>query len=53
MTQPQLVVRPAAEHDLDPLNDMYNQYVKDTHFSFDIEPITIEAWSELVPALRS
>ncbi len=40
------MVRPAAEHDLEPLNDMYNQYVKDTHFTFDLEPMTIEARRE-------
>ena len=46
MTQHQLEVRPAAEQDLEPLNDMYNQYVKDTHFTFDLEPMTIEARRE-------
>jgi phosphinothricin acetyltransferase len=46
VTQHELAVRPAAEHDLEPLNDMYNQYVKDTHFTFDLEPITIEARRE-------
>jgi phosphinothricin acetyltransferase len=39
-------VRPAVEHDLEALNDMYNQYVKDTHFTFDLEPMTIEARRE-------
>jgi phosphinothricin acetyltransferase len=43
VTQTQFVVRPAAEHDLEPLNDLYNQYVKDTHFTFDLEPMTMEA----------
>jgi phosphinothricin acetyltransferase len=46
VTEPQVLVRPAAEADLDPLNDMYNQYVKDTHFTFDLEPLTIEARRE-------
>ena len=46
MTNPQLLVRPAEEGDLEQLNDMYNQYVKDTHFTFDIEPVTIEARRE-------
>ena len=36
MNQHVLVVRPAVEHDLVALNDMYNQYVKDTHFTFDL-----------------
>jgi phosphinothricin acetyltransferase len=40
---PDLLVRPAAEGDLESLNDIYNQYVKDTHFTFDIEPWTLEA----------
>ena len=43
---PDLLVRPAAEGDLESLNDIYNQYVKDTHFTFDIEPWTIEARRE-------
>ena len=46
MTQHQLEVRPGAEQDLEPLNDLYNQYVKDTHFTFDLEPMTIEARRE-------
>ena len=46
MNQHTLVVRPAGEHDLAPLNDMYNHYVKDTHFTFDLEPISIEARRE-------
>jgi phosphinothricin acetyltransferase len=37
-----LTVRPGTEHDLEQLNDIYNQYVKETHFTFDIEPMTIE-----------
>jgi phosphinothricin acetyltransferase len=46
VTHPELVVRPAGEADLEQLNDIYNQYVKDTHFTFDIEPWTIEARRE-------
>jgi phosphinothricin acetyltransferase len=46
MNQHLLVVRPAVEPDLVPLNDMYNQYVKDTHFTFDLEPMTMEARRE-------
>jgi phosphinothricin acetyltransferase len=46
VNQHRLVVRPAVEHDLEALNDMYNQYVKDTHFTFDLEPMTIEARRE-------
>jgi phosphinothricin acetyltransferase len=39
-------VRPATEHDLGQLNDIYNRYVVETHFTFDIEPMTIEARRE-------
>ena len=46
MTLPGLLVRQAAEGDLELLNDMYNQYVKNTHFTFDLEPMTIEARRE-------
>ena len=31
------------ETDLESINDIYNEYVKETHFTFDIEPITLEA----------
>jgi phosphinothricin acetyltransferase len=36
-------VRVGAERDLEAINRIYNEYVKETHFTFDIEPITIEA----------
>ena len=39
-------VRPGAEDDLEAINDIYNHYVKETHFTFDIEPVTIEARRE-------
>jgi phosphinothricin acetyltransferase len=42
VTHLDLLVRPAAASDLEPLNDIYNQYVNDTHYTFDIEPWTIE-----------
>jgi phosphinothricin acetyltransferase len=38
-----ITVRPAGEQDLGPLNDIYNRYVVETHFTFDIEPMTLEA----------
>ncbi len=41
-----VTVRPAAEQDLGQLNDIYNRYVVETHFTFDIEPMTIEARHE-------
>jgi L-amino acid N-acyltransferase YncA len=46
VTHHKLIVRPGAEHDLEKVNDIYNQYVKDTHFTFDLEPMTIEARRE-------
>jgi phosphinothricin acetyltransferase len=46
VAHPNVHVRPCAESDLEPLNDIYNQYVKATHFTFDVEPITIEARRE-------
>jgi phosphinothricin acetyltransferase len=42
VTHPKVTVRPGGEHDLDELNRIYNQYVRETHFTFDIEPMTIE-----------
>jgi phosphinothricin acetyltransferase len=38
--------RPAADGDLEAINDIYNEYVKETHFTFDIEPISLEARRE-------
>jgi phosphinothricin acetyltransferase len=39
-------VRPATEQDLGHINDIYNRYVVETHFTFDVEPMTIEARRE-------
>ena len=39
-------VRTGAEGDLEAINDIYNHYVKETHFTFDLEPITMEARRE-------
>lgn len=39
-------IRPASEADLAPLNDLYNHYVRHTHVTFDVEPITLEARRE-------
>jgi phosphinothricin acetyltransferase len=46
VVQPNVHVRPCTERDLEALNDIYNQYVKESHFTFDVEPITIEARRE-------
>ena len=39
-------VRPGTQSDLEALNDIYNQYVVETHFTFDVEPVTVEARRE-------
>ncbi len=41
-----MLVRVGSEQDLEAINDIYNGYVKETHFTFDIEPITLEARRE-------
>ncbi len=46
MSNGKVNVRPAAQEDLGQLNDIYNRYVVETHFTFDIEPMTIEARRE-------
>jgi phosphinothricin acetyltransferase len=38
-----LEVRPATEGDLAVVNDIYNQYVRETHYTFDIEPVSLDA----------
>jgi phosphinothricin acetyltransferase len=43
MRQPKLTVRAASEDDLGSINDIYNHYVVVAHFTFDVEPISIEA----------
>jgi phosphinothricin acetyltransferase len=39
-------VRPANGDDLPAVNEIYNQYVAETHYTFDIEPMSIEARRE-------
>jgi phosphinothricin acetyltransferase len=39
-------VRVGTEQDLEAINGIYNEYVKETHFTFDIHPVTIEARRE-------
>jgi phosphinothricin acetyltransferase len=36
-------VRPATEDDLAAINDIYNHYVVDSHVTFDLEPVDMEA----------
>jgi phosphinothricin acetyltransferase len=37
-----LSVRPAAEDDLEAINDIYNHFVAETHITFDVEPVSME-----------
>jgi phosphinothricin acetyltransferase len=37
-----VAVRAAAAGDLEALNEIYNRYVTEAHYTFDIEPMTIE-----------
>ena len=46
MINTSLEVRPATAGDLAAVNDVYNQYVRETHYTFDIEPMTIDARQE-------
>ena len=41
-----MTVRAASSDDLESINAIYNHYVVQAHFTFDIEPITIEARRE-------
>jgi phosphinothricin acetyltransferase len=34
-----VMIRPLESRDLEPLNDMYNRYIADTHYTFDLEPM--------------
>ncbi len=36
-------IRGAEPGDLEELNDIYNHYVRETHLTFDVEPVTLEA----------
>jgi phosphinothricin acetyltransferase len=39
-------VRPAAADDLVAINDIYNHYVSDSHFTFDLEPVEMDVRRE-------
>jgi phosphinothricin acetyltransferase len=39
-------VRAAEAGDLEALNDLYNHYVRETHVTFDLAPVTIESRRE-------
>ncbi len=46
MIHANVAVRSAAESDLEALNEIYNRYVTEAHYTFDIEPMTMEARRE-------
>jgi phosphinothricin acetyltransferase len=46
VTNGKITVRPAGDEDLGRVNDIYNRYVVETHFTFDIEPMTLEGRQE-------
>lgn len=39
-------VRPASTADLEALNEVYNHYVRESHVTFDLEPMTMEGRRE-------
>jgi phosphinothricin acetyltransferase len=43
---PDVLIRNGCEDDLVQLNDVYNHYVRETHITFDIQPITMERRAE-------
>lgn len=43
MINSKVAVRPATDHDLARLNDIHNQYIVETHYTFDVEPMSMEA----------
>lgn len=46
MINTRVEIRPATVDDLSALNDIYNQYVLETHYTFDVEPMSAEARRE-------
>jgi phosphinothricin acetyltransferase len=46
MANSEVEVRPATANDLAALNDIYNQYVTEAHYTFDVEPMTMETRRE-------
>ena len=41
MIESRTIVRPATEGDLSSINDIFNVYVVESHYTFDLEPITM------------
>ena len=46
MINAKVEVRPATVEDLSAVNDIYNQYVAETHYTFDVEPMSPDARRE-------
>ena len=46
MINTRIEVRPATAGDLSAVNDIYNQYVVEAHYTFDLEPMSAEARGE-------
>lgn len=40
------MIRPAGTQDLEAINDLYNHYVRESHVTFDDEPMTMDARRE-------
>ena len=46
MVNREVEVRPAVAQDLATLNDIYNQYVAEAHYTFDVDPMSMDARQE-------
>lgn len=46
MINTKVEVRPATVADLSAVNDIYNQYVAESHCTFDVEPMSLDARKE-------
>ena len=46
MVNTKVEVRPATAGDLPAVNDIYNQYVAEAHYTFDVEPMSADARGE-------
>ncbi len=46
MIHARVQVRPATADDLDAINEIYNHYVAESHCTFDVEPISLDARRE-------
>jgi phosphinothricin acetyltransferase len=42
VTESRPSVRPATREDLAAINEIYNQYVLESHYTFDLEPMTMD-----------